>query len=82
METTQLKNGLWEAIKNIQSIIIILFLMVKIRGKGYIFVVQMSNKIKRACWNCKNYYKCEETKKKNGVCKNHKFWTRLKLNDK
>lgn len=39
-------------------------------------------KLTRKCWNCKHCYKCENKKSDNGVCKDHKFFTRIKLNNK
>lgn len=41
-------------------------------------------KVKRACWNCKFYFKCEtsgKSKKDNYHCKEHKFNFRLRLNN-
>lgn len=35
-------------------------------------------KLKRKCWNCKFSNECEKYKKM-GYCKNHKFWTHIKL---
>ena len=38
-------------------------------------------KLKRACLNCKHQPTCDKNKGDKGVCREHKYWIRIKLND-